>query len=180
MQNTDAADDGICIYYNIRAWRSQLLLWLFVALTIVAFGAGCYSWATGDSDNLLLSLILGVIVLLCAIGMEFYCRRYVQAIEVVDGDFIVETRGLIKTYLTRGIGEVGRHIDGKMLPDNHAARLAMLTDSLRPLQMAGVDNQFHFLKVGPQNRKYILDVTADPLAGQRVKDALAELRKQRK
>lgn len=160
------------IYTNTRDWRALGLLWFFAILLVVSIVAGFYALAVGNAPGTQLSFIFTGILLLCTAGMEFYCRRYIRTIDIEAGDFVIGTRGLFSAYRTSGLGAIGDKVDSKILSDHDAARLARMTDSLRPLQLASIDNQFHFLCVGPQKRRYILDVTADPEAGKRIAEAL--------
>ncbi|MGE3246652.1 MAG: hypothetical protein AB7F96_11505 [Beijerinckiaceae bacterium] len=164
------------IYANTRDWRALGLLWFFAFLFVVSIAAGLYAMATGNEPGMQLSFIFTPILLVFTGGMEFYCRRYIRSIDIEDDDFIVETRGLFASYRTHGIGSVGDRIDSKLVSNRDASRLATVMDSLRPLQLASIDNQFHFLKVGPQKKRFILDVTADPQAGARIAQALKEAR----
>ncbi|MCC2095782.1 MAG: hypothetical protein KDJ29_02765 [Hyphomicrobiales bacterium] len=166
------------IYTNTRTWRARMLLWLFLAAFVATIITGVYSMAIGNVAGQILSAILAVFFLLSAAGMEFYCRRYVCTIDIANGDMIITTRGLLSSFRTSGIGEIGKQIDSRTISTDQALRLAQLTDSLRPLQMAAIDNQFHFLKAGAQQRRYILDVTADPEAAARIEQALTQMRAQ--
>lgn len=165
------------IYTNTRAWRAHMLIWLFAALLAGAIIMAIYGMATGNEAGTILGLTFTAFMLICVLGMEFYCQRYVTALDIEDGEVVVHSRSMTGTHETRGRGTLGGMKHDNPLSMEKATRMAYMTDSLRPLQMAAIDNRYHMLTLGPIGRKFVVDVTADPEVGKRIAKALKDMQR---
>lgn len=165
------------IYTNTRAWRAHMLMWLFLAFLAGAIAMAIFGMISGNEAGTILGLTFTVFMLICVLGMEFYCQRYVTALDMDGDELVVHSRSLTGAHEVRGSGTLGDMKRDNPMSMDRATRMAYLTDSLRPLQMAAVDNSYHMLALAPHGRKYIVDVTADPEVGKRIAKALKDMQR---
>lgn len=140
------------VYRNNRWRRVRFLQIVFWAATI---GFAWLAWSTrGGNDptnNHVAALVLTPIVLLCALGMEFYLRLYVTALFKSPSEVGVET-----------LSTIGRSRATYPLSDISFGR-ERRTDPRATLVATGfyLDNNWSSMKVLTRKWAYIIDTTKD-------------------
>jgi hypothetical protein len=143
------------IYTNRRHHR---LLWLLGGAALGTAGfclMALLAYRSADESNLWTGVILAACFALTLIGLEFFARRYVYAIEETEAGLRVAIRsalGLRWKGFATAIGEE-IHQTGEGMPS------------------AGYDNRHHRVQVGQSTM--ILDVTEDREIGKRLRKAIA-------
>ena len=164
------------IYENTRALHTQIILWGAVAAVAGAVAWGVHSWRAQNMHAFEGALVVGIIFYVLLVGMIFFCRRYVIALDIEDGELVATTRGLTGHRRVRGAPVLGKRRRDKGLDPSTASKIAALTGTLDALRLSGVDNSYHFLELGPESRAYIVDVTSDPNYSERIASAVETLK----
>jgi len=168
------------LYTNTRAWRAHLLLWLFLVGGVGFAVLGLVGWQNGDPTGMEAGLIAAPILLLAAIAMEFYCRRYITALRVQDGAFVLETRSATGRHQIQGTGTLGDRLQDGGFDLQAQSAVPGVVRGLAFIEYRSNETHYHILRVGERQRRYILDVTADPDAEARIQRALRASRKSSK
>jgi hypothetical protein len=168
------------IYRNPRTWPTKTVLWLTAGGAAASLIYSFYGYLTGDSDATALGLIYAGLLAIMAIIIEAAARHLVFSIDLGNGSIGVETLSI----LGRRRREIASAAVGK---ERQSYRIDGPPDFESPIEILGSvaellgggepedepDSRWRPLKIPGKRIPLLIDVTADPAAGERVAEAIA-------
>jgi hypothetical protein len=106
---------------------------------------------SSDTEQITLGAVLAPFFLMGAIGMEFYARRYVFALDHREKEIVVSTKSLLQTKVQGAVSSIGQEISEEVYSAN---------------------NVHHRLVVKPSGKTLILDVTEDDTIAPKIRKIL--------